>query len=80
MLFRTAAARLGAIEDRRAHRHAPLSLGAASAADVDAKLEVCVDGDGVRGRRLLNSVEPWSFIASWGSFPGRIDPPITPKM
>jgi vanillate O-demethylase monooxygenase subunit len=49
------------------------SIGAASAADADAKLEVSVDGDEVRGRRLLKGVEPGPFIASWGDFPGRID-------
>lgn len=49
------------------------SIGAASAADADAKLEVEVDGDAVRGRRLLRGVEPGPFIASWGNFPGRID-------
>jgi len=49
------------------------SIGAASAADADAKLEVRVDGDEVRGRRLLKSVEPGPFIANWGKFPGRID-------
>lgn len=49
------------------------SIGAASAADADARLEVSVEGDEVRGRRLLKGVEPGPFIASWGSFPGRID-------
>lgn len=49
------------------------SIGAASAADADAKLEVSVAGDEVRGRRLLKGVEPGPFIASWGNFPGRID-------
>lgn len=49
------------------------SIGAASAADADAKLEVRVDGEEVRGRRLLKGVEPGPFIANWGKFPGRID-------
>ncbi|MGH7006178.1 MAG: Rieske 2Fe-2S domain-containing protein, partial [Alphaproteobacteria bacterium] len=49
------------------------SIGAASAAEADAKLEVRVDGDEVRGRRLLKGVEPGPFIAAWGNFPGRID-------
>jgi vanillate monooxygenase len=49
------------------------SIGAASAADADAKLEVRADGDTVRGRRLLKNVEPGPFIAAWGKFPGRID-------
>jgi phenylpropionate dioxygenase-like ring-hydroxylating dioxygenase large terminal subunit len=49
------------------------SIGAASAADADAKLEVHVEGDEVRGRRLLKSVEPGPFIGNWGKFPGRID-------
>ena len=49
------------------------SIGAASAADADTKLEVSIDGDEVRGRRLLKGVEPGPFIASWGKFPGRID-------
>ncbi len=49
------------------------SIGAASAADADAKLEVSVEGDEVRGRRLLKGVDPGPFIASWGNFPGRID-------
>ncbi len=49
------------------------SIGAASAADADAKLEVDVDGDEVRGQRLLKGVEPGPFIANWGDFPGRID-------
>lgn len=49
------------------------SIGAASAADADAKLEVSVNGDEVRGRRLLRGVEPGPFIARWGNFPGRID-------
>jgi phenylpropionate dioxygenase-like ring-hydroxylating dioxygenase large terminal subunit len=49
------------------------SIGAASAADADAKLDVRVDGDEVRGRRLLRGVEPGPFIAAWGKFPGRID-------
>ncbi|MFO0989514.1 MAG: aromatic ring-hydroxylating dioxygenase subunit alpha [Alphaproteobacteria bacterium] len=49
------------------------SIGAASAADADAKLEVAAEGDEVRGRRLLKGVDPGPFIASWGNFPGRID-------
>jgi vanillate O-demethylase monooxygenase subunit len=49
------------------------SIGAASAADADAKLDVRVDGEEVRGRRLLRGVEPGPFIANWGKFPGRID-------
>jgi phenylpropionate dioxygenase-like ring-hydroxylating dioxygenase large terminal subunit len=49
------------------------SIGAASAADADAKLEVRAEGDEVRGRRLLKGVEPGPFIAAWGNFPGRID-------
>jgi len=49
------------------------SIGAASAADAEAKLEVSVAGDEVRGRRLLKGVEPGPFIAGWGKFPGRID-------
>jgi vanillate O-demethylase monooxygenase subunit len=49
------------------------SIGAASAADADATLEVRVEGDEVRGRRLLRGVEPGPFIANWGKFPGRID-------
>jgi vanillate O-demethylase monooxygenase subunit len=49
------------------------SIGAASAADADAKLEVRVDGDEVRGRRSLKGVEPGPFIANWGKFPGPID-------
>lgn len=49
------------------------SIGAASAADADAKLEVRTEGDEVRGRRLLKGVEPGPFIAAWGNFPGRID-------
>lgn len=49
------------------------SIGAASAADADAKLEVRVEGETVRGRRLLKNVDPGPFIAAWGNFPGRID-------
>lgn len=49
------------------------SIGAASAAAADAQLEVRVEGDEVRGRRLLKGVDPGPFIASWGSFPGSID-------
>lgn len=52
------------------HKH---SIGASSAADADAKLEVKVEGDEVRGRRLLKGVDPGPFIANWGHFPGRID-------
>jgi vanillate O-demethylase monooxygenase subunit len=49
------------------------SIGAASAAEADAKLEVRVEGEKVSGRRLLKGVEPGPFIANWGKFPGRID-------
>ncbi|MGH7005511.1 MAG: aromatic ring-hydroxylating dioxygenase subunit alpha, partial [Alphaproteobacteria bacterium] len=49
------------------------SIGAASAADADAKLDVKVDGDRVTGCRALKGVDPGPFIAAWGDFPGRVD-------
>jgi vanillate O-demethylase monooxygenase subunit len=49
------------------------SIGAAAAADADARLEVKAEGEMVTGCRALKGVEPGPFIASWGSFPGRID-------
>jgi phenylpropionate dioxygenase-like ring-hydroxylating dioxygenase large terminal subunit len=49
------------------------SIGAASAADADAKLDVRVEGDEVKGQRRLKNVEPGPFIANWGKFAGRID-------
>lgn len=48
------------------------SIGAASAADADFQLDVTVEGDVVRGRRVLHEVEPGPFIGRWGDFPGRI--------
>jgi phenylpropionate dioxygenase-like ring-hydroxylating dioxygenase large terminal subunit len=49
------------------------SIGASSAADAAARLDVSVEGETVRARRALKSVEPGPFIAAWGGFPGRID-------
>lgn len=49
------------------------SIGAASAADADAALDVFVDGDTVRGRRALKDVDPGPFIAQWGNFAGTVD-------
>ncbi len=49
------------------------SIGASSAAEAAARLDVAVDGDIVRGTRGLRDVEPGPFIADWGKFPGRID-------
>jgi vanillate O-demethylase monooxygenase subunit len=52
------------------HRH---SIGAASAANSEARLEVAVEPTRVIGCRTLRDVDPGPFIASWGDFPGRID-------
>lgn len=49
------------------------SIGAASAADADARLEVKIGEESVSGVRELKGVEPGPFIAAWGNFPGRID-------
>jgi vanillate O-demethylase monooxygenase subunit len=49
------------------------SIGAFSAAEADAKLEVKTEGECVTGCRMLKAVEPGPFIGAWGKFPGRID-------
>lgn len=49
------------------------SIGAASAADAEARLEVREESDRVIGCRRLKGVEPGPFIAAWGNFPGRVD-------
>lgn len=49
------------------------SIGAASAADADAEVEVTVEADGVRGKRVLQGVEPGPFIQAWGGFEGLIE-------
>jgi len=49
------------------------SIGAASAANVDAKLEVKVEDTRVIGCRVVKAVDPGPFIAAWGNFPGRVD-------
>jgi phenylpropionate dioxygenase-like ring-hydroxylating dioxygenase large terminal subunit len=49
------------------------SIGAASAADAEAVLEVKAEDERVSGVRALKGVEPGPFIAAWGKFPGRID-------
>lgn len=49
------------------------SIGAASAADAEARLEVREEGGRVVGCRALKGVEPGPFIAAWGNFPGRVD-------
>jgi len=49
------------------------SIGAASAADADARLDVKSEGERVTGCRALRGVDPGPFIAAWGKFPGRID-------
>lgn len=51
------------------HAH---SIGAASAADAPAEMDIAVESDCVRGTRLVRDVEPGPFIAEWGGFPGRI--------
>ncbi|MCW5773823.1 MAG: aromatic ring-hydroxylating dioxygenase subunit alpha [Rhodospirillaceae bacterium] len=49
------------------------SIGASSAADADARLDVAVAEESVTGCRALRNVEPGPFIGKWGAFPGRID-------
>ena len=49
------------------------SIGAASAADADADVAVTVDADAVRGKRVLQDVEPGPFIKAWGGFDGLIE-------
>lgn len=49
------------------------SIGSASGADADVDLEVTVEGEGIRGRRVVHNVEPGNFIRSWGGFEGLIE-------
>lgn len=49
------------------------SIGAASAADAPAEMELMIEADRVCGERLVRNVAPGPFIADWGGFRGRID-------
>jgi len=49
------------------------SIGAASAADAEARMEVREEEGRVIGCRMLKSVDPGPFIAAWGNFAGRVD-------